>query len=234
MMRKLVGSLASVVMFSLLAAASACAPGNTGGGTPAAQPMGEAMSAAEARSRGLALATFAGGCFWCMEPPFDALDGVLSTTSGFMGGEERNPTYQQVASGATGHAEVVQVLYDPETVDYQRLLFVFWRNIDPTTADRQFCDRGAQYRPAVFFHDAEQRRLAEESKQELEQQGLFPSPIVTEITAAGDFWPAEEYHQGYYRKNPSRYRAYRRRCGRDARLGELWGKEAGGLQEDRR
>jgi peptide-methionine (S)-S-oxide reductase len=169
----------------------------------------------------LAVATFAGGCFWCMEPPFDELPGVVSTTSGYTGGGKANPTYEQVSSGTTGHAEAMQVRYNPKKVSYEKLLEVFWRNIDPLTADRQFCDRGPQYRSAIFYHDEEQRRLAQRSKEALD--GRFDEPIVTEITPAGAFYPAEEYHQDYYKKNPLRYKLYRWNCGRDARLAEVWG-----------
>ncbi|MCC7411634.1 MAG: peptide-methionine (S)-S-oxide reductase MsrA [Gammaproteobacteria bacterium] len=175
-----------------------------------------------------AVATFAGGCFWCMEQPFDGIDGVLSTTSGYTGGDKRNPTYAEVSTGDTGHAEAVQVRYDPARVSYGQLLEVFWHNIDPTVRDRQFCDRGHQYRSAIFYHDAEQQRLAEQSRQEIADSGQFASPIVTEILAAGEFWPAEDYHQDYYRKNPVRYKFYRSGCGRDDRLRELWGAAAGG------
>lgn len=223
-MRAMRGGLWLAVVWAV-----ACAPNNTGGASAPRSPRAaDVLGAEEAAAQGLAVATFGGGCFWCMEPPFDALEGVVATTSGYTGGEEQNPTYQQVASGATGHAEVVQVLYDPEKVPYERLLHLFWRNIDPTAENRQFCDHGPQYRSAIFFHDPEQRRLAEASKRDLEEAGRFISPIVTEITAASVFWPAEEYHQGYYRKNPVRYRTYRSGCGRDARLRELWGDEAGG------
>ena len=173
-----------------------------------------------------AVATFAGGCFWCMEPPFDKLDGVLETTSGYMGGKERNPTYEQVSAGATGHAEVVQVRYDPARVSYARLLEVFWRNIDPTVKDRQFCDVGSQYRSAIFVHDEAQRRAAEASRAALEKSRPFKDPIVTPVVAAGEFWPAEDYHQDYYLKNPIRYSYYRNGCGRDRRLSSLWGDAA--------
>ena len=171
-----------------------------------------------------AVATFAGGCFWCMEPPYDKLPGVISTTSGYMGGTKRNPTYEEVSSGRTGHAEVVQVVYDPSKVTYERLLEVFWRNIDPTVQDRQFCDVGSQYRTAIFYHSAEQKRLAEASKAAVEKSKPFKQPIVTPVEQAGDFWPAEDYHQDFYKKNPVRYKYYRTGCGRDARLKELWGK----------
>jgi peptide-methionine (S)-S-oxide reductase len=173
----------------------------------------------------LAKATFAGGCFWCMEPPYDKLEGVISTTSGYTGGHRQNPTYKEVTAGDTGHAEAVEVVYDPAKVDYAKLLDVFWRNIDPTVADRQFCDIGNQYRTAVFYHDDTQKRLAEQSRQVLEASGRFPR-IVTEIVPAGPFYPAEEYHQDYYQKNPLRYQFYRYSCGRDQRLEELWGSNA--------
>jgi peptide-methionine (S)-S-oxide reductase len=180
---------------------------------------------AEGRSAGetVAKATFAGGCFWCMEPPFDQLPGVISTTSGYTGGSKPNPTYEEVSADGTGHAEAVQVLYDPAKISYTELLKVFWRNIDPTVKDRQFCDVGHQYRTAIFYHSEEQRRLAEESKAALEKTKPFPEPLVTEITAASVFYPAEDYHQDYYRKNPIRYKFYRHNCGRDQRLEQLWG-----------
>jgi peptide-methionine (S)-S-oxide reductase len=171
---------------------------------------------------GLARATFAGGCFWCMEPPFDALDGVVATTSGYMGGRVKDPSYEQVSSGGTGHAEVVQVRYDPAKVTYEKLLEVFWHNVDPTVRDRQFCDVGEQYRTAIFVHDDAQRRLAEESKKRIEAAGTLPGPVVTPIVTAGPFYPAEEYHQDFYKKNPLRYGTYRAGCGRDARLKKLW------------
>jgi peptide-methionine (S)-S-oxide reductase len=176
---------------------------------------------------GRALATFAGGCFWCMEPPYDELDGVIATTSGYAGGTTADPTYQQVSQGRTGHAEVVQVAYDPAKVTYEELLEVFWRNVDPLDAGGQFCDRGDQYRTGIFVHDEEQRRLAERSKQALEDSQRFDGqPIVTEIEEAGPFYPAEDYHQDYYEKNPIRYKFYRWNCGRGQRLAELWGAEA--------
>ncbi len=169
----------------------------------------------------LAIATFAGGCFWCMEPPFDKLPGVRSTTSGYTGGHVPNPSYEAVSGGNTGHVEAVQVVYDPGQISYAQLLDVFWRNIDPLSGDGQFCDRGPTYVSAIFYHDDEQRRLAEDSKRKLE--GRFPQPIVTSIRSAVSFYPAEEYHQDYYKKNPIRYKFYRTTCGRDARLATLWG-----------
>ncbi len=171
----------------------------------------------------LAKATLAGGCFWCMEPPYDKLEGVISTTSGYTGGHKLQPTYEEVSAGATGHAEAVQIVYDPRKITYAELLKVFWRNIDPTTPDRQFCDKGSQYRSAIFYHDPEQKRLAEESRREIEQSKSFPQPIVTEIVSAGEFYPAEEYHQDFYQKNPVRFKLYKFACGRDRRLEELWG-----------
>ena len=180
------------------------------------------VGAADAQE--MAKATFAGGCFWCMEPPFDALDGVVSTTSGYTGGHTANPTYEQVSAGKTGHAEAVEIVYDPRKVTYARLLEVFWRNIDPLTANAQFCDTGSQYRSEIFVHDATQRKLAEASKEAAAQR--LQKPIVTEITAASQFWPAEEYHQDYYKKNPIRYKFYRTSCGRDRRLEAIWGPDA--------
>jgi peptide-methionine (S)-S-oxide reductase len=189
----------------------------------------EATDEPVAEAIDLAKATFAGGCFWCMEPPFDKTDGVVSTTSGYAGGVEVDPTYNQVASGKTGHAEVVQVVFDPKKVSYEELLHIFWRNVDPLTANRQFCDGGAQYRTAVFAHDDTQLAAALASKKSLEASGRFDAPIVTEIEPIRAFYPAEEYHQDYYKKNPIRYRYYRRGCGRDTRLTALWGEEAGGM-----
>jgi peptide-methionine (S)-S-oxide reductase len=181
---------------------------------------------AEAQT-GLAKATFAGGCFWCMEHPFDELDGVVSTTSGYIGGHQTNPTYREVSSGTTGHAEAVQVVYDPKKVAYEKLLEVFWLNVDPTDAGGQFCDRGSQYRTGIFYYTDEQKRLAEASKAALAKSKPFKEPIVTEITMATTFYPAEDYHQDYYLKNPVRYKFYRTGCGRDARLKMLWGKAPG-------
>lgn len=177
-------------------------------------------------AEGQAVATFAGGCFWCMEPPFDALDGVVATISGYTGGTAERPSYEEVSAGGTGHAEALRVIYDPDKLTYERLLEVFWRNIDPVTADRQFCDGGEQYRSAIFVHDEAQAEAARKSRDALAASGRLPGPIVTEIEPAGAFWPAEEYHQDYYRKNPIRYEFYRFNCGRDDRLRELWGSSA--------
>ena len=187
-------------------------------------PAQQFATSAPATTQALQVATFGGGCFWCMEPPFDKLKGVVSTTSGYIGGRVANPTYDQVSAGGTGHAEVVQVKYDPSKVTYAKLLEVFWRNIDPLTPNRQFCDEGSQYRSAIFFHDPAQRSAAEASKRALD--GRFRQPIVTEIVAATTFYPAETYHQDYYTKNPIRYKFYRSRCGRDDRLKEVWGKKS--------
>jgi len=172
----------------------------------------------------IAVATFAGGCFWCMEGPFDKLQGVTSTTSGYTGGHTENPTYKQTSTGKTGHTEAVQIVYDPEQVSYEKLLDVFWHNIDPTTADQQFCDRGSQYRSEIFYHNDEQKQQAEASKAALDKNKPFEESIVTEISKASTFYAAEDYHQDYYKKNPVRYRYYRHGCGRDKRLEQLWGK----------
>lgn len=178
-------------------------------------------------SRPVAKATFAGGCFWCMEPPFDKLEGVLSVTSGYIGGHKPQPTYTEVSAGTTGHTEAVEIVYDPAKISYTKLLDVFWRNIDPITPQAQFCDHGSQYRSGIFYHDDTQRQLAEQSKQALGASKRFKVPVVTEITKASTFYPAEDYHQKYYQKNPLRYKFYRYNCGRDQRLRELWGDDQG-------
>ena len=175
-----------------------------------------------------ATATFAGGCFWCMEPPFDALDGVLSTTSGYIGGDTSKPSYEQLSAGGTGHAEAVQVIYDPTKISYAELLDVFWRNIDPLAVDRQFCDIGDQYRSAIFARDDEQEKLARASREAIASSGKLEGRIVTEIVKGGEFWPAEENHQDYYQKNPVRYKYYRYSCGRDRQLTEIWGDAGSG------
>lgn len=171
-------------------------------------------------------AIFAGGCFWCMEKPFDDLDGVVSTQSGYIAGQTENPTYREVSAGSTGHTEAVEVVFDPGKVSYEQLLEVFWVNIDPTVKDRQFCDRGSQYRSGIFPINDEQHKLATESRDALSETKPFEAEIVTEITPATTFYPAEVYHQDYYLKNPIRYRFYRNGCGRDQRLAELWGDAA--------
>ncbi|PKL94738.1 MAG: peptide-methionine (S)-S-oxide reductase [Gammaproteobacteria bacterium HGW-Gammaproteobacteria-8] len=181
-----------------------------------------AAPALQAESR---VATFGGGCFWCMESPYDALAGVISTTSGYMGGTLANPSYEQVTRGGTGHVEVVQVEYDSSVIDYARLLEVYWRNVDPLTDNRQFCDAGESYRPVIFVHDPDQRAAAQASKQALINSGRFDQPIIVPIETATEFWPAEDYHQDYYLNNPVRYKYYRWNCGRDRRLAELWGED---------
>ncbi|HVY41508.1 MAG TPA: peptide-methionine (S)-S-oxide reductase MsrA [Hyphomicrobiaceae bacterium] len=170
------------------------------------------------------VATFAGGCFWCMEEAFEKVSGVTTAVSGYMGGTVANPTYQQVSGGRTGHAEVVQVTYDPAKVSYEKLVEWFWVNIDPVDASGQFCDKGSQYRSAIFYHTEEQKRIAQSSKDKLQASGKLKKPIVTEIAAAGPFYQAEDYHQDYYKKNPVRYQYYKFGCGRAARLEQLWGK----------
>lgn len=183
-----------------------------------------ASATAHAQAKPLAKATFAGGCFWCMEEVYDKVPGVTRTVSGYMGGKVKNPTYEQVSTGRTGHAEVVQVEYDPAKVSYARLLEVFWRNIDPTQKDGQFCDHGPQYRSGIFYHDEEQKRLAEASRRTLQKSKPFRDEIVTEVTAAAVFYAAEDYHQDFHQRNPTRYKFYKSGCGRDARLQQLWGK----------
>ncbi|WP_373478616.1 peptide-methionine (S)-S-oxide reductase MsrA [Geminocystis sp.] len=165
-------------------------------------------------------ATFAGGCFWCMESPFDEIKGVLSTTSGYTGGNVKNPTYQQVSNGKTGHTEAVEIKYDSNLVNYSQLLTIFWQNIDPTVKNRQFCDVGSQYRSGIYYHNETQKKLAEETKAKVEKQ--LKKPIFTEIKSVTTFYPAEDYHQDYYKKNPVLYKYYRYRCGRDQRLTEIW------------
>lgn len=182
-----------------------------------------AQAGVAAENANFAKATFAGGCFWCMEPPFDKLPGVVSTTSGYTGGNKLNPTYREVSDGETGHTEAVQIVYDPAKISYDQLLNVFWRNIDPTVKDQQFCDHGSQYRTGIFAHDDMQKKLADAAKAALLKSKPFKADIVTEITAASTFYPAEDYHQDYYLKNPVKYKFYRFNCGRDARLKELWG-----------
>ncbi len=197
---------------------SGCEQPGAGSETTATQGMSSGGSAASTD-----IATFAGGCFWCTEADFDKVPGVISTTSGYIGGTVPNPTYKQVSSGKTGHIEAVQVRFDPAKTSFAKLLAAFWPTIDPLTANRQFCDSGAQYRSAIFYHNAEQKQQAEESKAKLQASGRFSQPIVTDILPATEFYPAEDYHQDYYKKNPVRYSYYRSNCGRDARLAEVWG-----------
>ncbi len=170
-------------------------------------------------------AIFAGGCFWCMEPPFDKLDGVISTTSGYTSGHKKNPTYREVTAGSTGHTEAIKVIFNPEKISYAELLDVFWKNIDPVAVNRQFCDSGTQYRSGIYYLDSAQEKAAKLSLQQLEKTKPFTENIATEVLASSTFYPAEDYHQDYYLKNPIRYKYYRYRCGRDSRLQELWPKE---------
>ncbi len=185
---------------------------------------GTAASAAPGKT---AKAVFAGGCFWCVEADFDKIPGVIATVSGYIGGTVANPTYEQVSRNSTGHAEAVEVAFDPQKVSYAQLLEYFWRTIDPTVKDRQFCDTGSPYRTAIFTLDNEQMRAARASLVALEKSKPFKEPVVTQIVAAGKFYPAEDYHQDYYNKNPIRYEYYRTSCGRDSRLKQLWGDKAG-------
>jgi len=196
----------------------------------------EGMSKPEGMKEGMAeggheIAIFAGGCFWCMQPPFDKTKGVIRTVAGYTGGTVADPTYEQVSAGGTGHAESVEVVFDPKIVSYKQLLDIYWHNIDPLAKDRQFCDSGHQYRSAIFYSGAEQKKEAEASKAALEASHRFQAPIQTEIVAAGPFYPAEDYHQEYYRKNPVRYKFYRWNCGRDQRLKMLWGADAPHAEE---
>ncbi len=182
------------------------------------------QSASQAAGNGApSKAYFAGGCFWCMEEAFEKVEGVLSATSGYMGGTVPNPSYEAVSAGRTGHAESVEVVYDPSKVSYQRLLDAFWHNVDPVTPNAQFCDHGSQYRSAIFFQTEEEKRASDASKQTIEQSKRFNEPIVTQIVMASQFYPAEEYHQDYYKKNPVRYKFYKYNCGRAQRLEALWG-----------
>jgi peptide-methionine (S)-S-oxide reductase len=177
-----------------------------------------------AGSPSFAKAYFAGGCFWCMEEAFEKVDGVLEVVSGYMGGTVKNPSYEEVSAGQTGHAESVEVRYDPAKVTYTQLLEAFWSNIDPVTPNAQFCDHGSQYRAAIFYQGEAERQAAEESKRAIEQTKQFSTPIVTQLTAAAEFYPAEEYHQDFYKKNPVRYKFYKFTCGRAQRLESIWGK----------
>ena len=182
------------------------------------------LISAAAQAQNLSTATFAAGCFWCAEEAFEKVPGVVSVTSGYTDGKTKSPSYERVSSGTTGHTEAVEVKFDPSKVSYEKLLDVFWVNHDPTYADRQFCDRGSQYRPGIFWHDAEQKRLADATRAKYEKLKTFKQPIVTPIVKASQFWPAEDYHQDYYKKNPARYTFYVTGCGRYPRLDELWGR----------
>ncbi|SCY09055.1 peptide-methionine (S)-S-oxide reductase [Nitrosospira sp. Nl5] len=206
----------ALLLALLMAGLAAC-------GQPDAANRSTSTSANSAEPDSEGIAIFAGGCFWCTEADFDKVPGVISTTSGYIGGKTANPTYEQVSGGKTGHIEAVQVRFDPAKTNFAKLLAAFWPTIDPLTPNAQFCDDGSQYRSAIFYHDADQQRQAEASKAELVASGRFTQPIVTEILPATTFYPAEEYHQDYYIKNPVRYAYYRSNCGRDTRLAELWG-----------
>jgi peptide methionine sulfoxide reductase msrA/msrB len=211
-----------VIGIPILVVAIGVAVGVTSTRAESPQPKQKQAGTPPKESKPLVKATFAGGCFWCMEPPFETLEGVMSATSGYTGGKESGPSYEEVSSGRTGHVEAVQVEYDPTVISYEYLLKVFWRQIDPTDDGGQFADRGKQYRTAIFVHDREQRRLAEESKKELEQSGIFKAPIVTEIRWAEPFYAAETYHQDYYKKNPAHYKRYRAGSGREGFLKSVW------------
>jgi peptide-methionine (S)-S-oxide reductase len=219
MTSRLVASLLFAALLTVGCAARSNAPGAASDTADAAQAIDPALADT---------ATFAGGCFWCMEPPYDKLEGVVSTTSGFSGGSVEDPSYEEVTYGDTGHAEVVQVVYDSTKVGYKTLLNVYWHNIDPLDGSGQFCDRGSSYRPAIYAHTPRQRQLAEETKSVVAQQ--FDAPVQVEIEAFEAFYAAEDYHQNYYQKNPTEYKRYRSGCGRDARLEELWGERAGTAQ----
>jgi len=208
---------------ALFAAFGLLTLGATAAAAPAAGAPAKPPSAAAARPE---LATFAMGCFWCGETQFEGLKGVRSVVSGYTGGREQRPTYEQVSSGETSHYEAIQITFDPALTSYETLLEMFWHGIDPTQSDGQFCDRGKQYRAAVFVHDDRQRRLAEASRKAIQDSGVLRKPIVTEILAAGRFWPAEGYHQDFWKKDPVRYKTYRFGCGRDRRLDQVWGKDA--------
>ena len=183
-----------------------------------------AVTAGAGHAAEQAKAVFAGGCFWCMEEAFEKVEGVISVTSGYMGGFKPDPTYEEVSAGGTGHAESVDVVYDPSKVSYQKLLDHFWKNVDPLTPNAQFCDHGTQYRAAIFYGNEAEKRQAEASKQAIEQSKRFTEPIVTQVVMASKFYPAEDYHQDFYKKNPIRYKFYKHNCGRAQRLEMLWGK----------
>ena len=207
-----------------------CAPAETPSAKSAATPAEHA--AATTRTERAATttrtehATFAGGCFWCVETAYEGLEGVKAVVSGYAGGPEKNPTYEEVSAGRTGHYEAIDIEFDPARISYEKLLDILWHNIDPTQGDGQFCDRGRQYRSAIFFRDSTQARLARASKRAIEVSGALKQPIVTAILPAGRFWPAEDYHQDFWKKDPARYYSYRLGCGRDRRLDQVWGKDA--------
>ena len=209
-----------VLVVGVSGAATAAKPAATKAPASAAKP------AAPAKTTRTELATFAMGCFWCGETQFETLPGVKSVISGYSGGREERPTYEQVSAGETGHYESIQITFDPAVVSYAKLLDMFWHGIDPTQSNGQFCDHGRQYRSVVFVHDATQKKLADDSRRAIEASGVLKQPIVTEILPYTKFWPAEEYHQDFWKKDPQRYTSYREGCGRDRRLAELWGAKA--------
>lgn len=217
-MRRARAALLALAALTLLACKSASAPAPEDSPAPEESPFAELPPVPE----GYEVATLAGGCFWCVEADLEEVPGVLSVTSGYTGGHVERPTYEQTNTMTTGHTEAVQVVFDPKRISYEELLERFWRTIDPTDAQGQFCDRGNVYRPEIFVHDAEQRRVAEASKRKLEETKPFPEEIKVPITDASTFWPAERYHQSFYKKNAEHYRRYRVGCGRDRRLQQLW------------
>lgn len=210
----------SVAVISMTLLLPTCAPAATPTAKPAATATPSASRVATEH------ATFAGGCFWCIETAYEGLRGVQAVVSGYTGGAEKNPTYEEVSAGRTGHYESVDIEFDPAQISYQKLLDILWHNIDPTQGDGQFCDHGRQYRSAIFFRDSTQGKLARESKRAIEASGVIKQPIVTAILPAGAFWPAENYHQDFWKKDPIRYQTYRLGCGRDRRLDQIWGKDA--------
>ena len=214
----------AIIMIIILCVLGAAAFGFAGSDVKMNEKQ-EKMNTMDDMENNLARATFAGGCFWCVEADFEKVDGVVEAVSGYAGGQNDNPTYNEVSAGRTGHAEAVQVLYDPKKVSYKELLDFFWRHVNPTDAGGQFVDRGSQYRTAIFYHDGEQKRVAEESKKELNDSGRFDKPAVTEIVELTEFYPAEDYHQDYYETNPTRYQRYRQGSGRDGFLMKVWGDE---------
>lgn len=222
--RLLARVLVGVSIFFISWGAVGCAQVETPEQPANSDPVSMAVSVSDAGDADLATATFAGGCFWCMEPPYDQLAGVVSTTSGYTGGTVENPTYTEVSAGGTGHVEAMQVRYDPSQVSYETLLETFWHNIDPLDEQGQFCDKGSQYRSVVFYEDSGQQSLAQASKQAVANQ--FDQPVATEVLPADKFYPAEDYHQNYSKTHPIRYKVYRFGCGRDQRLAEIWGADA--------
>lgn len=215
--------LTMMAIFLIALPLMACQTQSATGQTPADDENDrEGTTLSEPLAEGMARATLAGGCFWCMQSPFESLDGVQSVTMGYTGGDQEHPTYRQVASGQTDHLEAVEIRYDPERIDFEKILDVFWQSIDPTDDGGQFADRGDHYRTAIFYHDDEQRQIAERSRAAFDEEGPFDEPVVTAIREASDFWVAEDYHQDYYKKNPERYERYYRGSGRPRFFDETW------------